>query len=248
MKLRQCFGLNGKMFLGFVRGSNNNIVKWKDNVNCKRLYLLKKICDATLGKYTPDLSASGIIGEVNQLSTTGISVLSNLNSSYLKCGTLNDIVYPNIPLTFVGWFKLINYGTTNNSRLFSRLDASSRGIEFRIENGLGSLKFIVISSTGGNTVKQTANLFPLNINTFVALTWDGSGNANDIHIYLNGLETPYIVSQNGGINAPVAGYPLYIGNKKTFDRAVFGTYEKLAFFDKVLTQEEIIDIMLNGLI
>jgi hypothetical protein len=76
--------------------------------------------------------------------------------------------------------------------------------------------------------------------THVAITWDGSSLASNVHIYFNGKETTYDQQQNGSgdINSD-SGSDMFIGNISTFDTGFDGLIDDVRIYNYVRTPAQI---------
>ncbi|MEK7201753.1 MAG: Ig-like domain-containing protein, partial [Patescibacteria group bacterium] len=132
----------------------------------------------------------------------------------------------------VGVFAGKSYGTGNY------VDA---GWSFGFDgSGTGGTQFSV-SHTSPYTdlrAKSAANLFSLNQWQHVTVTWDGSSNAQNVHIYHNGQETLYQVQQNGVTNpdsdSPVA-FILGSAITPTQQGQFNGSIDDVRIYNRVLT-------------
>ncbi|MBS3105955.1 fibronectin type III domain-containing protein [Candidatus Woesearchaeota archaeon] len=90
---------------------------------------------------------------------------------------------------------------------------------------------------------RSATKVPLNQWTHVALTWDGSGTATNVHMYLDGVEVVYD-TRNNGLGNRVSDAAQYFniatqGNSPTSLPAVM---DDVRIYNRALTQAEILTI------
>lgn len=88
--------------------------------------------------------------------------------------------------------------------------------------------------------RETANPVPAGVWSHIAATWDGSSQAEQIHLYVNAVEASYGVTQDGkGTRMPDAQIPLQIGNRADLTRGFEGAIDELRIYNRVLSAAEI---------
>jgi hypothetical protein len=84
------------------------------------------------------------------------------------------------------------------------------------------------------------NLLPINAWSHVAVTWDGSAQASQVHLYVNGMEPSYSVTQDGkGDKLSDAAIPLLFGNRGDLGRGFVGAIDELRIYRRILSPAEI---------
>lgn len=99
------------------------------------------------------------------------------------------------------------------------------------------------SATFGIRV-TSANTITLNRWSFVAMTWDGSITASNVHIYINGVEPSYATTTSG-ISSVLSdsGSDLTVGNNHGATQSFDGNIAYVNIYNKILTTDEMKDIM-----
>ena len=149
-------------------------------------------------------------------------------------------------MSVTAWINPKSLGENNRGRIIDKASgvAPTQGWGFFVTDGgtagQRKLSFVIdYASTDFN--RTTANaLFNFNEWTHVAVTWDGSLNASNARIYLNGQETTYSKTQNAsGSRVSDAAESLKIGNDKSFARTFDGMIDDVRIFNRALTPKEI---------
>ncbi len=165
------------------------------------------------------------------------------SGDYVSLGTTDDILTENGAMTFVAWVDAASMGIgTSNGRIFQRNTVSF----FLTNSGSHLLDFQV---AGGTTLDRATSSGGLTFGTwaFVAITWDGSTTAANVHIYVNGTETSYVTTTNGVTPTDNSTDASYIGNRADTLRTFDGNITDVGIFNRALTSTEITDIYNHGL-
>ena len=110
----------------------------------------------------------------------------------------------------------------------------------------GNLRFS--KDTGASDLhRQSVQAVPINSWQYLTLTWTGANVSTGIIFYINGNETTYQFPTNGSAT-PIsdASNILYIGSDIYSGRTINGTLDELRIYNRVLSQDEIVELyMLN---
>lgn len=151
------------------------------------------------------------------------------------------------PFSFAGWIAPDSAGEANGGRIIGK-DSSGASVTwfltmdtrpgpclfFRRDYGTTDLD----ARTATNTIRTDGTF------QHVALTWDGSATATNVHIYINGVEPAYQALTNGvGTKATDAANRMYLGNRQGLDRSFDGRMAYCHFYRRVLTVNEIRTLM-----
>lgn len=113
----------------------------------------------------------------------------------------------------------------------------------------GALWFRVKFDGGSNLHVNTSSApLALGVWNHLAVTWDGSASAANVHIYVNGVEVPGYSIQTDGSGAYVSdsGMPLTIGATPRIDGRMFnGVLDDVRLYNQVLTPAQINQVMNN---
>lgn len=153
-------------------------------------------------------------------------------------GSTDDILTENGALTISVWINPNTLGEGNIGRIVGRENNVSPGVGFRMI-ATASVRFFVFGST---VLGVTASNDSIVLNTWqhIALTWDGSTTATNVHIYVNGIEVTYAAQTNGVSLANNSTQVLAIGNTNTANAQTFdGQISEVALWDSVLSLYEI---------
>lgn len=147
------------------------------------------------------------------------------------------------------WLNLNGSGVA--SRLFDKTSGATltptNGWMFYIQNASGiNLRFWQSRGTGGmDRIGRIANT-DLNIGTwyFCTVVYDSSSAANSPSFYLNGVAEGSTASNNGSGNPNTdVGNNLFLGGNNNDDRGLDGTLCHCQLWNRILTQDEIVESM-----
>ncbi len=151
--------------------------------------------------------------------------------------------------------KFTNTGGGDGSydgRMVSKSDPGSGatgGWDFFFNLSAGKTDIIFQhKGTGTTLIRETENSVGLSVNTLyhLAVTWDGSTTAANIHIYINGVEATYATTTNAtGSLGDDSTNSLFIGNVAGATRGLFGTISEVALWNTALSAGNIA-ILANG--
>lgn len=156
---------------------------------------------------------------------------------YIDCGTMADAVMTeNGALTISAWIYPETIGTSGASRIIGRQNGGV-GV-YLYKSSTTTVSFQVVGSTT-LTRKAANNALTLNIWQHILLTWDGSTNAENVHIYVNGIEVAYQTTTNGITPSNNSAASLIIGNRDDFIRCFDGTITEVAVWNTIVSANEI---------
>ncbi|MFH1046421.1 MAG: LamG-like jellyroll fold domain-containing protein, partial [Candidatus Omnitrophota bacterium] len=150
------------------------------------------------------------------------------------------------PVTCVAWVYAETSGEGSKGTIFSKYDGVSGGNHYFALNGT-ALEYNVNYQTLDLFVPTQSGAFTLGQWNHVAVTWDGTTESDNVHIYVNGTEASYS-TKDDGIDARLsdADVDMYLGVRNSlcwWD----GPRGEMALFNRVLSLAEIQDIMNFGL-
>ena len=137
-------------------------------------------------------------------------------------------------LTIAAWIKPTGFGGGGG---FGRI-VDKTGYRLAFSNN--SLDFVVLH-TANLQRRSVSNVITLNAWQHVAVTWDGSATATNVHIYINGTEVgSYSTTTNAsGTRVSDAATNMVMGNDPTLIRAFDGRVDDVRVFNRVLSLAEI---------
>ncbi|HVR82976.1 MAG TPA: LamG domain-containing protein [Planctomycetota bacterium] len=139
------------------------------------------------------------------------------------------------PLTASAWIKP---GTLKLGRIVAK-ESGGRGRWMVIagETGVAFAKDFSVQELRRDTVP---NAISSDVWQHLAVTWDGTTQVAQVHIYVNGIEAAYAKNQDGaGMKMSDAAMPLLIGNRGDLARGFQGTVDDVRIYARVLTAKEI---------
>lgn len=164
--------------------------------------------------------------------TTGSQWVTVPNTTFFKPSQAQSVVF---------WV----YPTSNTYNRI--LDRAGDNILFSTSPAWG-IAFGASAAGTALSVITAGSVITQNAWNHVAITWDGSQTASNVHIYINGTETTYSTQTNatGGL-IDVTGSTMYLCNRSDGLRNLQGNITDIAFFNKVLSSGEISDIYNYGI-
>jgi len=168
--------------------------------------------------------------ETQQPKLTATGGLFDGSNDLLSCAG-SDVAFPvTKKLTMFSW---VNYTNTGG---YPRIICCEGKWGICVDGPAGCIRWYGSGKDGviGTTVVR-------NVNTFVAITYDGDEGSNNINLYLNGgLTTDGSVTIAGGGNlAAVGTTPVTIGNRADGGRPLAGTANHIGVFNAVLTPTQL---------
>lgn len=206
--------------------------------------------DESSGTTAADTSG---VGNNGTLQNGPVWVAGRVNNA-LSFDGVNDVVNMGSPgvfdyppnmaaFTLMAWINPATYGEGSRGRIFDKATGSGpvNGWAFLITNQTAnSIQFIVDYATTDITRRSGAGTVPLTQWSHVAVTWDGSTNASNIHIYVNGVETTYSSTVNGaGARANDGSASVRVANDALGSRTFSGLIDDARVYDRVLSAGEI---------
>jgi len=160
--------------------------------------------------------------------------------------------------SIVTWVKPDNLTGSPYPMFFDKYsEATGKGFSFCGFGTEGTICLFINSGVSNQyLLVKTQNILPSLIWTQVAVTYNGSKNANGIKIYFNGIEQSVIILSNSLIsNDMINNVSAQIGARNGPNYRLDGSVDETSFWNVVLNQNEIQSLMnnlanppLNGLI
>lgn len=194
---------------------------------------------------TPTLGAYGALVSDDDKAVT----FTNANSEYTTMGDVLDITY-DATFSFSIWFKSTYTATTQT--LMGKMDHASpfRGYELRTET-TGAFAFFIRYSESTNDrilVRTTATGFTDGAWHNVVATYDGSGAASGVSIYVDGVnEALTVATDNLGTNSLATAVSFNVGARNDSGEYFDGTLDEAAYFDTELTAKNVARMYYTGL-
>jgi hypothetical protein len=154
-------------------------------------------------------------------------------------------------MTLTAWINPASAGGGGGGRI---VDKDNNDIGWYLKmSGTTSLQFsadqfIANGSVPGASANRTSgNAITLNTWQHVAVTWDGTTNAGNIHIYVNGAQSDGTAVNGSGIAGTDAGTPFTIGNRPVDKARNFnGSIDGVRVYNRILSQKEIQSLVNGG--
>jgi len=167
----------------------------------------------------------------------GLAVTLTSASTCVRIGsppTLSDLG----PLTVMAWIRPARLSL---GRVVAKEDGGrGRWMFIAGEKGIDFAKDFADQELRRETL---SNLLAVGTWSHVSATWDGSTQAAQVHIYVNGVEATYSISQDGrGVRMSDAAMPLLIGNRGDLTRGFEGAIDDVRIYNRVLTPTDIMTI------
>jgi hypothetical protein len=168
-------------------------------------------------------------------------------------GSLANLYNSGSGMTVMAWIKPASAGGGGGGRIVDK-DNNNGGWFLKMNNAT-SVQFAADQFGATGTVQGKAatlnstNSIVLNQWQHVAAAWDGTTNAQGIHIYVNGVQSDDRTSAVNGAGTPQtdAGTPFTIGNRPVDNARNFnGSIDEVRVYNRVLTQAEIQALVAGG--
>jgi hypothetical protein len=214
-----------------------------------------------IGGSVRDNSGQNLSGTMSNISTSTLYKPGKIGQS-LDFDGVNDCIAlgaPAVldmisPMTVTAWVNLRNAGESGHGRIISKADGNTTNGGWYFAMGAGNqnnrqMRFQMDYDTTDIDVLGPVTAVPLNKWTHVAVTWNGTGDASAVVMYVNALpiSTTAVMS---GTNARTndTGTTVQIGNNScaSASRTTHGQIDDLRIYEKFLTQEEITKLYLAG--
>lgn len=154
----------------------------------------------------------------------------------------------NGPLTWCGWFAPDSLGEGGSGALITRTTTpgaagrrflrlmSTNAIQAHVDSWATSA---VRRISAANAIRTDGSF------QHIALTWNGTSDAAELRIYVNGVEPSYTVTGNGAgsFAAEPAGSTFNVGNTRNTAATFSGRIAHVMAFRRVLSQGEIQQVM-----
>ncbi len=168
--------------------------------------------------------------ETQQPKLTATGGLFDGSNDLLSCAG-SDVAFPvTKKLTMFSWVNFTNTGTT-----YPRIICCEEKWGILGDGPSGRIRWY------GSGLESILGTVVRNVNTFVAITYDGDEGSNNINLYLNGgLTTDGSLTIAGGGNLTSVGTtPVTIGNRADGGRPLAGTANHIGVFNAVLTPTQL---------
>ena len=147
-------------------------------------------------------------------------------------------------VTVVLWMNLISEGSLDVGRLVAKRTIGGDDGWWNVTiNGSGADSRRIELGADFVTVdlvrRSNDDIFSFNVWERVFVTWDGSGTAANIHIYVNGNEVTYAITTDGtGGREDDSTQNLYLGNDGNAGRTTDGKLAHIQLWNRVLQLNE----------
>lgn len=165
----------------------------------------------------------------------------NATTSVETCGTADDMIQEDQPLTIVVWVYANGVGEGGTGRIVDRETSGAVFGPHLFLNATASVGFRNENSGGTALDRRTSNsTLTLSAWQSLAVTWDGSTTASNVKIYINLAEPSYKTTTNASaILGDNVLATTRLGNRSGDDRTFDGQIAYVQIWNRVLTTAEI---------
>lgn len=170
-------------------------------------------------------------------------------NDYVSVGNVSPFQFERLnPFSVLAWVNLNLI--SGDVAIFCKQNASSVGYQVGI-NASGFLFLFLTATSVSNEIFVTATT-PVIEGTgwhSIAVTYDGSSNANGVRLYVDGASAPFTITRNSLTGSPVNTSFLAIGARYVgATNSHFNGYiDEVAAYDRVLAPSEIFTLMGNDI-
>lgn len=154
---------------------------------------------------------------------------------------LNDLQ----ALSITAWKYSVTVGEGNAGTILTKRGAANAaGWAFRFNGAGGSFRFTVDYGVADLVVDSVTGLNAHARWQHVAVTWDGSLAAANVHMYFDGFEGSYATQTNAGSASRVSDAPslLVLGNNEAATNTWNGSLHDVRLWNRVLTPQEVLAV------
>jgi hypothetical protein len=153
-------------------------------------------------------------------------------------------------ITITAWIRPDTVGESGNpGRIVHKGTATSptNGWQF-VTQATGTIAFAVDHGTTDLNRVAANNSITFGAWQHVAVTWTGSATATNVKFYVNGVETAYGTTTNGGApRVSDAASSVFIGNDNSGARTFDGALDDVRIYNRVISTTELQAIYRAGL-
>ena len=197
------------------------------------------------GTSITDLGGNGVVGTLTNGPTfnstnNGIIVFDDAND-YINFGNTSILNFEwNDPHSIEVWLKRSNSGA---SYIVGKNESSGnyRGTEFTF-NGSNFIQYVIrnTNSTGNRLFSITSSTYNDGLWHQFVVTYDGSGNASGIGIYIDTVSDVSIVNSGNITGGTTSTAKAVIGARNGVANYFGGNIAIVKYYNKVLTSQEIL--------
>lgn len=219
----------------------NNVHKYSSTQNFRR---------------QPGGAMAGFIGPLKtpdpnnwSLGSVILNHRSSTENEYINVGNVGALSFDNTDsFTLSIWFRCADEPSSVDRYLMTKY-ASNRGYGFNIVSSSNYIRFFLVNTFGSNGIV----VFVENDGYVdaewhhIAVTYDGSSSASGVTVYIDGVETAYVIDVDNLSATTVGSGSFQIGNLSSGTTACFvGNLTEAVVFNKELNQSQIDELYQDG--
>ncbi len=153
----------------------------------------------------------------------------------VNVGTSDALLADNAPLTICTWIYPRTIGENSLGRIIERRTPGE--VSFFLETN----NVIRFFAAGATSLRRDSNNNSITLNAWqsACVTWDGGTTATNAHIYINGTEVGYQLTQNQVTPTDNSGAATIIGNRQDGSRTFDGLIDEVRVYNRILSADEI---------
>lgn len=145
------------------------------------------------------------------------------------------------------WIKPSGYGEGTFGRIYDKGGKKTFFLDNDATAPSATLRAIIDYDIGSDTARSAeANFIPLNVWSFVCMTWSGNSAASSISFYKNGVESSSYGQETGGSSGNAVSDSSddgILGNNAGATRTFDGLLSNPHIFNRAITTVDILNIM-----
>jgi hypothetical protein len=172
-------------------------------------------------------------------------VFCDASNDIITCGTANTFLTENGALSICGWLRPDGDGEgAGSGRIIGKETATGTGVRFTTESS-GGLRFQVSGSTSMDV--NCASAVTFGADSFVCLTWDGTCEADNVHVYVNNSEVTCSTRTDCATPTDNSSSTISLCNRGNTDRTYEGViYGNFCAWNSVISSTSLTNLYNSG--
>lgn len=229
-------------FWKFDECAGSNITDWSGYGNTATLTIGAGGTQASAGNCSTSSTAwgNGALGKYS-------SAMNFDGTDDVVDGGSANIIDDLGPVTYEAWFNANSLGEGGLGRIFEK-QSSTTANGYRLQLNSSNSIIFAVDYSGTDIERKTVNsAFSFSTWNHIVVTWDGTSNASNIKMYLNGTEVSYATAINGtGSRNSDNLQNFRIGNTSDGSRTFDGKIDNVKIYNSILSASQVSSLYAKG--